>query len=47
MRTVLPAWGQRLVIEPLDGGNRNTVLELRRGQGAAGRPPVSAPARQP
>ncbi len=32
VREVLAAWGQLRVIGPLDGGNRNTVLELRRGR---------------
>jgi hypothetical protein len=32
MRDVLAAWGQVTVIGPLVGGNRNTVLELRRGR---------------
>jgi len=31
MRDVLAAWGQLTVIGPVSGGNRNTVLELRRG----------------
>ena len=32
MREVLAAWGDVTVTGPLGGGNRNTVLELRRGQ---------------
>jgi Ser/Thr protein kinase RdoA (MazF antagonist) len=31
VRDVLAAWGQLTVIGPIDGGNRNKVLELRRG----------------
>jgi Ser/Thr protein kinase RdoA (MazF antagonist) len=32
MRDVLGAWGQLTVVGPLGGGNRNTVLEVRRGR---------------
>ena len=32
MREVLAAWGDVTVTGPLGGGNRNTVLELRRGR---------------
>jgi Ser/Thr protein kinase RdoA (MazF antagonist) len=32
MHKVLAAWGDVTVAGPLGGGNRNTVLELRRGQ---------------
>lgn len=32
MREVLSGWGQPVVIGPLGGGNRNTVLEIRLGQ---------------
>jgi Ser/Thr protein kinase RdoA (MazF antagonist) len=32
MREVLAAWGPLTVIGPISGGNRNTVLELRRGR---------------
>jgi len=32
MRDVLAAWGELTVVGPLGGGNRNTVLELRRGR---------------
>jgi hypothetical protein len=32
MRDALAAWGPLTVVGPLAGGNRNTVLELRRGE---------------
>ncbi len=32
MHTALAAWGQPVVIGPLGGGHRNTVLALRRGR---------------
>lgn len=31
LRDVLAAWGPLRIVGPLSGGNRNTVLELRRG----------------
>lgn len=46
MQSVLAAWGELAVVGPLGGGNRNTVLELRRGRErlvarASQRPPAS------
>src|SRR5690349_3685209 len=43
MRDVLVAWGELTIVGPLGGGNRNSVLELRRG----GRRLVARQSRRP